>query len=107
MANKMLIDASHPEETRVVVVKGNRVEEFDFEEDTAGADSSKYTWANSAYAMAANINRSFKLYGWCSRIRGVESGGDGRSASSGSRSCCPGSSSASTARPLAAATSCA
>ncbi|MGX1496705.1 ribonuclease E [Labrenzia sp. MBR-25] len=31
MANKMLIDAGHPEETRVVVVRGNRVEEFDFE----------------------------------------------------------------------------
>ncbi|MCA0316495.1 MAG: ribonuclease E/G [Proteobacteria bacterium] len=31
MANKMLIDAAHPEETRVVVVRGNRVEEFDFE----------------------------------------------------------------------------
>jgi ribonuclease E len=31
MANKMLIDASHPEETRVVVVRGNRIEEFDFE----------------------------------------------------------------------------
>ena len=31
MANKMLIDASHREETRVVVVRGNRVEEFDFE----------------------------------------------------------------------------
>ncbi len=31
MGNKMLIDAAHPEETRVVVVKGNRVEEFDFE----------------------------------------------------------------------------
>ena len=31
MANKMLIDASHPEETRVVVVRGNRVQEFDFE----------------------------------------------------------------------------
>jgi len=31
MPNKMLIDASHPEETRVVVVRGNRVEEFDFE----------------------------------------------------------------------------
>ena len=29
--NKMLIDATHPEETRVVVLKGNRVEEFDFE----------------------------------------------------------------------------
>jgi len=55
--------------------KTNPVEEFDFEEDTAGADSGKYAWANSAYAMAVNINRSFKLYGWCSRIRGVESGG--------------------------------
>src|SRR5690242_7937561 len=34
MANKMLIDATHPEETRVVVVRGNRVEEFDFESAT-------------------------------------------------------------------------
>lgn len=55
--------------------KSNPVDEFAFEEDTSGADSSKYAWANAAYAMAANINRSFKLYGWCSRIRGVESGG--------------------------------
>ena len=31
MANKMLIDSTHPEETRVVVLRGNRVEEFDFE----------------------------------------------------------------------------
>ncbi len=31
MSNKMIIDASHPEETRVVVLRGNRVEEFDFE----------------------------------------------------------------------------
>ncbi|WP_022724386.1 ribonuclease E/G [Rhodopseudomonas sp. B29] len=31
MPNKMLIDPTHPEETRVVVVRGNRVEEFDFE----------------------------------------------------------------------------
>src|SRR4051794_23605157 len=31
MANKMLIDACHPEETRVVVVRGQKVEEFDFE----------------------------------------------------------------------------
>jgi len=31
MAEKMLIDASHAEETRVVVVRGNRIEEFDFE----------------------------------------------------------------------------
>lgn len=51
------------------------VEEFAFEEDVEGADHSKYTWSNSAYAMAVNINRAFKLYGWCSRIRGVEAGG--------------------------------
>jgi len=31
MSNKMLIDASHPEETRVAVVRGNRIEEYDFE----------------------------------------------------------------------------
>ena len=33
-------------------------------------------WMNAAYAMAANINRAFKEYGWCTRIRGVESGGE-------------------------------
>ena len=55
--------------------RSDPVDEFDFEEDTAGADSGKFCWANSAYAMATNINRSFKLYGWCSRIRGIESGG--------------------------------
>lgn len=31
MSTRMLIDARHPEETRVAVVKGNRIEEFDFE----------------------------------------------------------------------------
>lgn len=55
--------------------KTNPVEEFNFEEDTEGADHNKYTWANSAYAMATNINQSFKAFGWCSRIRGIESGG--------------------------------
>jgi type VI secretion system protein ImpC len=55
--------------------KTDPVEQFDFEEDTGAADHTRYTWANSAYAMATNIMRSFKLYGWCSRIRGVESGG--------------------------------
>ena len=55
--------------------KTNPVEEFNFEEDAAGPDAKKYTWANAAYAMAVNINRSYKLYGWCSRIRGIESGG--------------------------------
>jgi len=55
--------------------KTNPIDEFSFEEETASADSSKYCWANAAYAMATNINRSFKMYGWCSRIRGIESGG--------------------------------
>ena len=34
MAKRMLIDATHPEETRVVVLNGNRLEEFDFESST-------------------------------------------------------------------------
>ncbi len=34
MAKRMLIDAAHPEETRVVVLSGNRLEEFDFETST-------------------------------------------------------------------------
>ncbi len=55
--------------------KTDPVDEFDFEEDTEGAASEKYGWVNAAYAMAVNINRSFKEYGWCSRIRGIESGG--------------------------------
>ncbi len=55
--------------------KSNPVEEFAFEEDTVGAVHEKFTWANSAYAMASNITRAFKLYGWCARIRGAESGG--------------------------------
>lgn len=55
--------------------KTDPVEEFAFEEDVENADHTKYTWANAAYAMATNITRSFKAYGWCSQIRGVESGG--------------------------------
>src|SRR4051812_7245677 len=55
--------------------KSDPVEEFDFEEETTGQDASKYTWSNSAYAMAVNINRSYKQFGWCSRIRGIEAGG--------------------------------
>lgn len=53
----------------------NPVDDFNFEETTDGADHSKYAWSNAAYAMAVNINRSFKHYGWCTLIRGVESGG--------------------------------
>jgi len=55
--------------------KTNPVEEFDFEETTSAPGSKDFTWSNAAYAMAVNINRSFKNYGWCSQIRGIESGG--------------------------------
>src|SRR5437899_1309014 len=51
------------------------VEDFDFEEDTEGADHNKYVWSNAAYAMGTNVTRAFKMYGWCARIRGAESGG--------------------------------
>ncbi len=55
--------------------KTNPVDAFDFEEEVEGADHNRYVWANSAYAMATNITRAFKQYGWCTTIRGVESGG--------------------------------
>ncbi|SEK22330.1 type VI secretion system protein ImpC [Roseateles sp. YR242] len=51
------------------------VEEFAFEEDVGSHGEQGYVWCHSAYAMGTNITRAFKLYGWCSRIRGVESGG--------------------------------
>jgi type VI secretion system protein ImpC len=50
------------------------VEEFAFEEEVGG-NHDNYAWMNAAYAMGTNITRAFKLYGWCTRIRGVESGG--------------------------------
>jgi len=53
----------------------NPVDAFHFEENTDGENHSKYVWSNAAYAMAVNINRSFKENGWCTMIRGVESGG--------------------------------
>lgn len=51
------------------------IDEFAFEEDVEKDGAEKFTWCNSAYAMATNITRAFKMYGWCSNIRGVESGG--------------------------------
>lgn len=55
--------------------EGEPVEEFAFEEDVAGADSSKFVWSNAAYAMGSNITRAFKEYGWCSQIAGYSTGG--------------------------------
>jgi len=56
--------------------KSDPVEEFALEEDTDGHKGEKYGWMNAAYAMAANINRAYKEYGWTVRIRGVQSGGE-------------------------------
>ena len=56
--------------------KSDPVEEFAFEEATDGHAGANYAWMSAAYAMATNINRAFKEYGWCTRIRGVESGGE-------------------------------
>ncbi len=56
--------------------KSRPVEEFAFEEETDGHKGEKYGWMNAAYAMAANINRAYKEYGWTVRIRGVQSGGE-------------------------------
>jgi type VI secretion system protein ImpC len=55
--------------------KLNAVEEFAFEEVVDVNRSTDFCWANSAYAMGANVTRAFKSYGWCTKIRGVESGG--------------------------------
>jgi len=56
--------------------KSDPVEEFAFEEVMDGHKGENYGWMNAAYAMAANVNRAFKEYGWCTRIRGVQSGGE-------------------------------
>lgn len=55
--------------------KTEPVEEFAFEEDTSALESANYTWCNAGYAMATNITRAFKMYGWTTQIRGIESGG--------------------------------
>ena len=51
------------------------VEEFAFEEDTEGGKHDHHLWLNAAYALGVRITDAFKTYGWCTRIRGVESGG--------------------------------
>jgi type VI secretion system ImpC/EvpB family protein len=54
--------------------KTEPVDEFDFEEDVGG-DHDNYSWINASYAMAVRVTEAFSNYGWCTRIRGVESGG--------------------------------
>ncbi len=56
--------------------KTHPISEFAFEEKTDGHKGENYSWMNAAYAMAANINRAHKEYGWTIKIRGVQSGGE-------------------------------
>ena len=51
------------------------VEEFAFEEQTEGGQHDNYLWLNASYALGVRLTEAFKTYGWCTRIRGVESGG--------------------------------
>ncbi len=55
---------------------GEPVDEFNFEEETDGHAGKNYAWMNAAHAMAVNINRAHKEYGWTVQIRGVASGGE-------------------------------
>ncbi len=55
--------------------KGEPVDEFAFEEDTKGGEHDNHLWVNSAYGMGVRITEAFKSFGWCTHIRGVESGG--------------------------------
>ncbi|MBZ9936348.1 type VI secretion system contractile sheath large subunit [Mesorhizobium sp. BR1-1-16] len=58
-----------PYGAETVPVKG-----FAFEEEVH-RDHNKYVWMSAAFPMGVNINRSHKLYGWGTQIRGVENGG--------------------------------
>jgi type VI secretion system protein ImpC len=51
------------------------VKEFNYIESVKGDDHDKYLWANSSFAFATNMVRSFVDNGWCVQIRGPESGG--------------------------------
>ena len=53
----------------------NPIDDFQFTEELGAADHDGYVWSNAAYAFGANVTRAFKLYGWCTYIRGHDSGG--------------------------------
>jgi type VI secretion system protein ImpC len=57
-----------PYGAETVPVKG-----FAFEEEVR--DHHDYVWMNAAFPFGVNVNRSHKLFGWGTQIRGVESGG--------------------------------
>jgi len=58
------------------------VEAFNFEEATLDSEGrqlesghDEYCWMNAAYAMGTTLTKSYAEYGWCTSIRGAESGG--------------------------------
>jgi len=55
--------------------KTDPVDEFDFEEETAGADSRKYLWRILPMPWRSISTGRFKIYGWCSRIRALNPAG--------------------------------
>ena len=60
MAKRMLVDATHPEETRVVVMHGNRLEEFDFETASRKQPDRRESYslrARSQVVMRVNLKR--------------------------------------------------
>ena len=54
-----------------------RLNEFCFQEDVKGPDSSKYLWGGAAFAYAAVVMRAFCRTGWLHDIRGVDRDYDG------------------------------
>ncbi|AYV45139.1 type VI secretion system contractile sheath large subunit [Caulobacter flavus] len=54
---------------------GDPVDEFHFVEDVGAGDHDKYLWVNAAYGLGLRVIESFLDYGWCTSIRGVNTGG--------------------------------
>lgn len=53
----------------------NFIRTFNYNEGIIAQDASKFLWGNANFALAANMVRSFKKYGWTVNIRGPEGGG--------------------------------
>lgn len=55
--------------------KENPIDAFEFQEDVTGKEHGRYLWGNAAWGLGARVTAAFAEYGWCARIRGVNSGG--------------------------------
>ncbi len=56
-------------------VQSDPLDDFAFEEAADGEAAGNFLWINAAFALAVNVTRAFALYGWCTRIRGIDTGG--------------------------------